>query len=182
MQVNTLNLANSYNVFLLENVFPAEVMQGLHTLCDQVNDEIVGWKNPNWTSLRKQYSGSDPRYIAVRDYLSSKDFTQQLEDSMKVKMVFVDAHVWIDYPGMGPLAAHCEQTGQGQGQIYISKTQHDTNGTAIMNDDKELLFTMPFRDNYGWYFDDCQKVMHSRPYDVVPNTTRASIIFWHNHQ
>jgi hypothetical protein len=180
MKINTLTLANASNVLLLENTFPEELNERLNQLCDQV-DTDPAWKNPEWTKLRKIYNGTDTAYTDMREYLSSKEFTAPIEEIIKQKMFFVDAAIWADYPDFGPLLPHFEQHGSGQGQIYLSRKQYDTNGTAIMNDDKELLFTLPFKGNYGWYFDECTKVMHSRPYDVIHNTVRCSLIFWHNY-
>ena len=63
---------------------------------------------------------------------------------------------------------------------FASKAHCDPD--VLLNDDKELLFTLPFRNNYGWIMEDCQGTMHSREFDVMPGTVRYSLIFWYDYK
>lgn len=180
MNVNVLQLHKGNKVFLLEDIFPKELLDRIRQLC--LTSDNSDWKSPDWTTLRKIYSGHAPAYIELTKYLSSEEFQKPLEDCIGKKMQLADLALWADYPGFGPLLPHVELHGQGQGQIFLTDKEYDTNGTAILNDDKKLLFTMPYRDNYGWYFDQCTEVMHSRPYDVPAGIVRYSLIYWHTYQ
>lgn len=97
-------------------------------------------------------------------------------------MTLSDFSLWADYPGFGSLLSHMEKDGRGQGQIYLARKEYPTNGTTIMNDDKKILFTLPYRNNFGWFMEECTKIMHSREFDVPDDIVRYSLIYWHNYQ
>ncbi len=179
MNVNVLQLHKGNKVLLLEDIFENDLLEELHKLCSTSSSS--DWTYPDWTKLRKIYNGNDSAFTKLKSYLTEGKFINQLEEIVKQKMTLTDLALWADYPGFGPLLPHVELHGQGQGQIFLTDKNYDTNGTAILNDNKELLFTMPYRDNYGWYFDQCTQVMHSRPYDVPQGIVRYSLIYWHNY-
>ena len=180
MNINVLQLHKGNRVFLIEDIFESDLLSRIHDLCS--NCSGPDWVHPDWTKLRKIYSGQDSAFLELKQYLSSGKFVNQLEEIIGKKMTLVDLALWADYPGFGPLLPHVELHGQGQGQIFFTKKEYDTNGTAILNDDKKLLFIMPYRDNYGWYFDQCTQVMHGRPYEVPDDIVRYSLIYWHNYE
>ena len=179
MKINVLELANGYKTFLLEDIFPDVLLDRILKICDEVDNR--DWQFEEWSLFRKIYKGKNETYTDVKNYLSSNFFTEPIEDIIKKKMFLSDFALWADYPGFGPLLPHVEQTGQGQGQIFITRKEYPTNGTSIMNDEKQLLLTLPYRNNFGWYMDDCKKIMHSRDYDVPNDIIRFSLIYWHNY-
>lgn len=182
MEINTVNLANTHNVLLLEDIFPADLLNGINLLCDTSELDNPDWQHPDWTKLRKIYHGHDPRYLEIKNYLSGRTFTEQIEQVIQKKMQFSDMALWADYPGYGPLLPHMEQHGSGQGQIFLNRKEFITNGTTFMNDSKQALFTLAYRNNYGWYMDECTKIMHSREFDVPSDIVRYSLLFWHNYE
>ena len=86
MQINTVNLANSYRVLLLENIFPNELLTQINLLCDSSETDNTDWQYPEWTKLRKIYRGTDSAYLEVKHYLSSKQFTESVEHILQKKM------------------------------------------------------------------------------------------------
>ena len=182
MKVNTLILSTGYKVLLLENFFEPALLEKIHLLCDKSESDDPGWQCEEWTKLRKIYKGTDDTYIELIKTLSDPEFVKPIKEELGFNIKFVDAGLWADYPGFGPLLPHFEQHGHGQAQIFLTRKEYPVNGTSIMNDDKQLLFTLPYRDNFGWYFDECTKIMHSREYDVPADIVRYSLIFWYNYQ
>jgi len=181
VKINSLTLATGNRVLLLEDFFDYKMLEKILELCDKSETDDTDWCYEEWTQLRKIYKGADETYKTLLAALADPEFLQPIEDHLGFKMVFSNASLWADYPGFGPLLPHVEQHGQGQAQIYLTRKEHPTNGASVMNMDKQLLFTLPYRNNYGWYFDQCTKVMHSRDYDVPPGIVRYSLIFWYNY-
>jgi hypothetical protein len=181
MKINSVVLIDKQLVLLLEDFFETDFLEKLTQLFEQ-HTKSPDWIDAEWTSCRRIYCGNDPVYLELLKVLSSPTTLTPIEQALGKKIKFDSVKLWADYPGFGPLQAHQEGSGQGQAQIYITRKEHATNGTSILNNDKQLLFTLPYRNNYGWYFDDCTKVMHSREFDVPVNTVRYSLIFWYSYE
>ena len=181
MKINSVELIDKQLVLLLEDFFETDFLEKLTQLFEQ-HTKSLDWIDAEWTSHRQIYHGNDPVYLELLEVLSSPTILTPIEQALGKKIKFDSVNLWADYPGFGPLQAHQEGAGQGQAQIYITRKEHATNGTSILNNNKQLLFTLPYRNNYGWYFDECTKVMHSREFDVPAGTVRYSLIFWYNYE
>ena len=187
MIVNTFTYPDKLQVLLVDNFFPDDLIEELLTMCETSETHAQDWQYADWTNLRKIHKGNTDTFKKLESVLRDRRFLQPMSVYLQehgkgpLKMEFVQCNLWADYPGFGPLLAHQENAGQAQGQIFLTRELHKTNGTSMLNNNKELLFTLPYRNNYGWVMQDCQKTMHSREFDVVPNTVRYSLIFWHNY-
>lgn len=181
MNVNVFRLVTGYNLLILEEIFPADLLDNLQTLCQTSENKINDWQFAEYSNKRKIYKGSSDTYKSVIKFLGSQEFKNSIEKIISKTMEFTDIALWADYPGFGTLLPHAEKNGQGQGQIFITNKEHPVNGTTIMNNRKEILFTTPYRNNFGWYMDECTKIMHSRQFDTPPGYVRYSLIFWHNY-
>jgi hypothetical protein len=179
MIINCVTLSTGYRVLILEDFFDDGLLEDILQLCERhANDS--DWHNAEWTSLRKIYKGQHPTYQRLLGALASDDIVKPLEQQLGYGIKFQDASLWADYPGFGPLLPHVEKGGTGQAQLFLTRKEYPTNGTSIMNLDKQLLFTLPYRNNFGWYFDNCTKIMHSREFDVPSDIVRYSLIFWYS--
>lgn len=181
MLVNTVTLASGNKVLLLEDFLDADLLERVLVLCEQHSTD-QDWHRAEWTDRRKIYQGSDPVYQELLAVLASPTTCTPIEAVLGHQIYFQTASLWADYPGYGPLLPHVENEGQGQAQIFLTRQEHPTNGTTVMNPDKQFLFTLPYRNNFGWYFDQCTKIMHSREQDVPPDMIRYSLIFWYIYQ
>jgi hypothetical protein len=90
--------------------------------------------------------------------------------------------LYADLSGLGPLTEHVELAGEYVAQIYFTRTPYPYHGTSVHNQKKELLFTLPYRNNFGWFFDKGTTVMHSRLQDVLPGLNRFSLMLWYGHR
>lgn len=182
MKITVCTLVSNYKILLLEDIFPQELLRDFINLCHTSEDSNNDWSIADYNSKRKIYTGNSCTYQSVIDYLSSNKFMQPIEKTISKSMSLVDdILLWADYPGFGKLKPHVEKNGQGQGQLFITTKEHDTNGTTIMNNNKEILFTLPYRNNFGWYMEDCKQIMHSRHFDTPRDYIRYSLIFWHKY-
>jgi hypothetical protein len=173
--INQFRYPNDLKILLVEEFFPFDLLADLHVMCNTSETKLEDWHYADWTTLRKIHNGTGETYQRLDDYLRNIKF-------LDWDLNYVESSLWADYVNFGPLLPHKEDNGEVQGQIFLTDTTHKVNGTSMLNDNEELLFTLPFRDNYGWVMEDCQQTMHSREFDVIPDTIRYSLIFWHNHK
>lgn len=187
MIINTFTYANDLRVLLVEDFFPADLLEQLTEMCKSSETHPDAWHYAEWTTLRKIHNGNTDAYQQLQDTFRDPWFYKPLQTIFQkpgndvYNLKFIECKLWADYPGFGPLLAHKENSGRIQGQIFLTDTTHPVNGTSMLNDNKELLFTLPFRNNYGWIMEECQETMHSREFDVIPNTVRYSLIFWYDY-
>ena len=188
MIINTFTYANDLRVLLVEDFFPADLLEQLTEMCKTSETHPDDWHNPEWSKLRKIHNGNTETYKHLEETFRDPWFYKPLQVIFQrpgndvYNLEYVECKLWADYPGFGPLAAHKENSSEIQGQIFLTDTTHPVNGTSMLNDDKELLFTLPFRNNYGWIMEKCQETMHSREFDVIPATVRYSLIFWYDYK
>lgn len=180
MKINSVTLSTGNKVLLMEDFLDSTLMGRVLGLCDEC-DTNADWEYAEWSRLRKIYKGKSNVYGDLMSALASPDTRAPIEKELGHAIRFTDASLWADYPGFGPLLPHVEQHGEGQAQLYLTRKEFPTNGTSIMNLDKQLLFTLPYRNNYGWFFDECTQVMHSREFDVPSDIIRFSLIFWYSY-
>lgn len=182
MIVNTVTTPIGARIFLIDNFFEAELLVKVRELFKGFSGkQDNGWKNPDWTSKRYIYQGTDSNFLELKKYVQSTECVSQLESLLgNVKISNTGLDLWIDLPGFGPLAPHFENEGSIYiSQIYISDKDYPNNGTTIYTDDKQILFQLPFRDNFGWFFDKGYTVMHGRINDVEPEN-RYSVMLWYS--
>ena len=180
MFINTVSLINGAKVLLLDQVFEADMLSKLHRLCDEFSTDNPDWQTPDWTTYRYVYQGHAAVYQELQQYLGSESVTAQITQAIdKSHVVLSTITLWIDFPGVGPLSPHVEGDDSYLAQIYITKTPHSYSGTTVYQQDKKVLFQLPYRDNFGWFFDRATQVMHGREHDVPNGISRFSIMAWY---
>jgi hypothetical protein len=182
MLVNRVHLPTGANVLILEQVFPPAILADLHQLCERwLHVDREQWITPEGFENRPRwiYRGNRPEYTATEKFLSSPEFAARLQGEVqRDDLEYSHMQLWVEQHGMGPLSAHKEQAGAFLAQIYLTKTEHSYTGTTIHNDKQQILFQLPYRDNFGWFFDTGQTVMHGREHDVPEGIDRFAIMVW----
>jgi hypothetical protein len=181
MIVNTVNIATGSKVFLIEEFLPEDIHEKIKKLFNEFTTDSVDWKIPEWAQGRPRYvyQGQSEKYNALKNFVISSSLLTQLEHLLGIKVQNTGIDLWIDFAGFGTLAPHYENEGSVYlAQIYISDKEYPFIGTTIYNDNKEILFQLPFRDNYGWFFDKGYTVMHGREHDIPDDLARCSIMLW----
>jgi len=181
MIINTVTISTGAKVFLIEEFLPTSIHISIKQLFDSFNKDNADWKMPTWTEGRPRYvyCGNSNEYNLLKNYVASPELIDQLESILGLKVQNTGIDLWVDFSGFGTLAPHYENEGSIYlAQIYISDQEYPFIGTTIYNDNKEILFQLPFRDNYGWLFDKGYTVMHGRKHDIPENLARCSIMLW----
>lgn len=181
MIVNTASIANGATVFLIEEFLPDTIHSDIKKLFKTFDKNNSNWTMPSWTGGRPRYvyCGQQEEYITLKNYINSSELLDQLEKLLGLKVQNTGIDLWIDFAGFGTLDPHYENEGSIYlAQIYISDQEYPFIGTTIYNDKKEILFQLPFRDNYAWLFDKGYTVMHGRKHDIPDDLARCSIMLW----
>jgi hypothetical protein len=178
MLVNEINLANGKQLFLLDKFFPPAQLAQLEQLCDAFTPDSESWTQ-SFSNSRWVYNGTDTVYQQVVEYLSSTELTTQLSQLVGRDVHLSNHTLWLDVPGFGSLKPHRETGGEFLAQVFITKQFDNYNGTTFYTDDKNVLFQMPYRNNFAWLFEGTQ-VLHGRQFDVAPGLKRFSIMMWYN--
>ena len=188
MIINTFKYANALRVLLVEDFFPADLLEQLTAMCKTSETHPEDWHYAEWTTLRKIHNGNTDTCKLIEEKFNEYRFINPVQTIFQrpgnniYNLKFVEFQLWADYPGFGPLEPHKEDSGDVQGQIFLTDTTHKINGTSMFNSDGEPMFTLPFRNNYGWIMEHCQETIHSRDFDVIPDTVRYSLIFWYDYK
>jgi hypothetical protein len=181
MLVTTVKLVNNSKVLLLEDFFPSPLIDKLLDLCDTHPDPTT-WTTPfgfDDTAIRRSYTGRSPIIIETEQWLGSSDCLSILEKHIGKSLSYSDMHLWCDSTGVESMKPHKEQGGEFLAQFFIARTEHSYTGTTIYNDDGRILFQMPYRNNYGWFFDQGTTVMHGREHPVPNDIKRFSLLVWY---
>jgi hypothetical protein len=185
MIVTRVALPNKANVLLLEDVLPVTLLADLHNdILDRFEPGHEDWVIPesDQSSTRYQYKGTHTTYNQVEEYMSSSAMLARLQGEVQSPdLAYSYMRLLVDLPGYGPLKEHVELAGEHVAQIYFTRTPDPYHGTSIHNQQRDLLFTLPYRDNFGWFFDVGTTVMHSRLQDVLPGLNRFSLMLWYGY-
>ena len=182
MKVNSIRLYTNEDVWILEELLDKEHLELAGNICDSFYEDKSQWCNPDWTNLRYIHKKETEDWVNLEETFRTGKIYQQLNEILGQSLVFGTMDLWCDLPGYGSLAPHCENTGTIQGQLYLTKKSTDRykmHGTSVHNMEKDILFTLPYRNNLAWVFRHCQQVMHGRELDVPENLERFSLIFWY---
>jgi hypothetical protein len=185
MIVTRVAFPNKANVLLLEEVLPGPLVADLHDdILDRFEPGHANWIDTDLSRQRTryQYDGSHATYKRLEEYMSSPAMLSRLQGEIQsVDLCYSYMRLLVDLPGYGPLKEHVELAGEHVAQIYFTRTPDPYHGTSIHNQQKELLFTLPYRNNFGWFFDVGTTVMHSRLQDVLPGLNRFSLMLWYGY-
>lgn len=181
MIITNVKISNGAQVFLIEEFLPVNVHQMVKNLFNEFGTDKTNWRVPEWTQGRPRYvyCGNSENFTALKNYINSDEFLNRIGQLLNVQIANTGIDLWIDFSGFGTLAPHYENEGSIYlSQIYISDKQYPFIGTTIYNDQKEILFQLPFRDNFGWLFNKGYTVMHGREHDIPEDLARCSVMLW----
>jgi len=173
MLISTVNLSNGSRVFLIDQWLTADALKELRSICHTYSQNNDNWKSADWSDLRWYYHGS------LENIIKEISTAKSINDAVGKSLIFANASLWIDLPGPGGMTPHVEGDGSYLAQIYISDKEWPDCGTTIYNDQKQILFQLPFRDNFGWLFEYGTTVMHGREHDVPDGLNRFSLMIWY---
>lgn len=181
MNITRVTLENSSTVLILENVLPAELLEQAHEFCNSFSADSPEWEL--FGSSRYIYTGNNPTYIKLKEYFESNEVMHQFNTALTEKRLAPSVFkIWVDLPGFGPLLPHVETSDAYIAQLFVTQKEHSYTGTTIYNDNKEILFQLPYRNNCGWFFNNGSTVMHGRAHDVPEGIQRFALMVWYGNE
>ena len=180
MRLNLVNLADGGRVLLIDDFFEPKWINLLQKICGEFQHNKTRWPVSTITQSihRRMFNESGKDWEKFVDYIKRSDITDTISQALNISMSFSMINLWCDQTGFGALLPHREQGGKYMAQIYITDQSHDWGGTTVYNEQKEILFQMPYRNNYAWFFDDGTTVMHGRHHDVPAGLDRFTLQIW----
>jgi hypothetical protein len=185
MDATPVNLTNGARVYILENVLDPETLAYAHQLADQFSTTNPLWHRAGTATdyPRWEYDVADPSFDPIRRAFDQGDllaYWQQLLVQDPGRQLYCgNISFFIDLPGTPVLTPHVEGCDSWLAQVYIAPQSHTYNGTTIYNDDQQVLFQLPYRNNLGWMFDTAGRVWHGREHPVPAGLDRFSIMIWY---
>jgi hypothetical protein len=183
MNLTRVTLENAATVLILENVLTQDLLEQAHALCESFSEE-----NPDWVPFtperldRYSYQGNHPIFNALKEYFGSKELIDQLNTAVTGERLELSMFkIWVDLPKFGPLVPHVESSDAYIAQIFVTHKEHSYTGTTIYNNDKEILFQLPYRNNCGWFFNNGSNVMHGREHGVPWGIQRFVLMIWYGN-
>ena len=182
MNITKVTLENNSTVLILENVLPPELLKEAQEFCNTFVQGDPDWKKP-WDSPRAVYQGVHPSFDKLKAYFNSPAVIQQFAQALPGRYPAPsEFKIWVDQAGFGALQPHKEVNDAFIAQVFVTETEHSYTGTTIYNDNKEILFQLPYRNNCGWFFDNGSTVMHGRAHDVPEGINRYAIMIWYGSE
>lgn len=179
MLVNTVTLANGQQVFLIDEFFTAQPLASLHTICDAFTRDNPAWSQPDgFNRSRWVYDCNQAEFDTVRDHVYSTELTDHVSRLIGYSVNLTNTAMWVDFTGVGQLRPHCETASGFLAQIFVTRSTDNYNGTTFYTDSRQVLFQLPYRNNFGWLFEG-DRVLHGRQADVSPGLARFIIMLWY---
>ena len=177
MDVTSIIVPNGNSVYLLDNYFPEDILSSLTDICNGFSESSEQWERTEWTDKRYIFKNIS-QFNPILDNFIKTVFAPRMMQALHHTLTYESSTLWVDLPGLGKLQPHKEGPGGGTYlmQVYLTNKSEPFNGTTIYTDDKQVLFQLPYRNNFGWLLDQATGVMHGRHSDVSPNLKRFSIM------
>jgi hypothetical protein len=179
MLVNTVTLANTQKIQLIDEFFTVEPMLALTRICDDFAQHNTRWTQPEgFNRSRWVYDCKSTEFELVTEYLTSPALLHQLSELTGSQVRLTNTAMWVDSAGIGQLRPHRETATGFLAQVFVTRQTDNLNGTTFYNDGRQVLFQLPYRNNFGWLFEG-DRVLHGRQADVTPGLNRFSVMMWY---
>jgi hypothetical protein len=184
MDATLVNLTNGAHVYILENVLDAAALAHAHSLASTFSRDNPLWHRAGTADAypRWEYNVEDPSFAPVRQAVDRGTHLAYWQERLAPpgrELYCSNISFFVDLPGSPGLQPHVEGVDSWLAQVYIARQSHTYNGTTVYNDNKQVLFQLPYRDNMGWLFDTAGRVMHGRAHGVPEGLDRFSIMIWY---
>ena len=173
-------MINGGRVYLIDQVFDDKLHRQLKQICAEFAPDNPKWIQPEWTNGRPrwEFSFDENQITELIADIGQSEFCKVMSRELGRSLYAGHINLWVDFTGFGELPPHMEKAPPPLSQIFLTDIQSDTAGTTIYQPNGDMLFTLCYRDNYGWFFDRGDMVMHGRHQDIPKNLARFSILIW----
>ena len=183
MNVTTIELENNSRVFILDHFFENDLVLELYKLFDTVSFDASAWPESELFkhySGRLVYAGKSSVLDKIRSYANTSIVQNKLRDLLGHNIKLSSLDLWVDQPGY-TISPHYDPTFfEYAVQIYITNNPEYTVGvpfgTTIFQDQKnQVLLQLPYRTNFGYFFENPQKTYHGLVGTVPAGMQRNSV-------
>jgi hypothetical protein len=182
MNTTTVILENTTRVFILDNFFQRELLQDLYQLFDTVGSDSTAWVESEvfkHRAGRLVYAGTSAVLDRIRTAANSDPMSTELSKLLGHDVKLSSLDLWVDQPGY-TITPHYDPTWfDHAAQIYITNDPAyrvgTPWGTTIFQQQKQVLFQLPYRTNLGYLFEDPQQVYHGLAGHVPEGMQRNSV-------
>jgi hypothetical protein len=181
MNIHNLQLSTGQQVLLLDQFLSPPMLK-------KTKDVFATFlvDNPSWVRdpanapvhVRYRFDAYHPAVKEIEEYLQSPSVIEPISRVLGIDLKFQTLKFWVDNKML--LNPHKEQpmSDIAAAQIYITDQEQPFLGTVINQDDKKILFQLPFRNNFGWLFAKAEEVMHSKITETPESFNRCSLMIF----
>lgn len=185
MNIHKIELSTGQKMCLVDQFFNSIMLKKVHEVFESFSLDSKHWvpDPPNDPEhVRFRYDGPNPLVQEIEEYLSSSEVLGALEKTFNNKLKFSVLKFWVDTKML--LGPHVEQPNGNitMAQIYITNQEYPYLGTTMYQDNKKLLFQLPYRDNFGYCWEKSDEVMHGKICETPEGFNRKSLIIFFNKE
>jgi len=185
MNINLDSINNACHIpsvgcYILQDYFTPDLLKEVKKV---FNDRSLDWRKgymqENWN--RWQLWWENPIHDILRTVADSPSVIEAINSKLERPVKFNDLSLWHDYDGL-KLSLHVDNESYNVGiQIYITDSIHYGLGTSIADANNRVLFTLPYRDNMGYFLTNANKTPHGVMTPVPEGFNRYSILFRYSY-
>lgn len=185
MKSTRIEYQKDSNIFLLDNFFHADLVENILKLFDNINNsDWESSKTFQHQSGRLMYKGNNTAIDQITQFASSSDITIELSKLINSTVEFDSVSLWADIEGY-EITPHTDPDYfQHAVQIYVTRDQCYWNspmmGTTIYSAQQQALLQLPYRNNFGYFFETPNRVVHGLGTTVPAGMQRNSVYLRYN--
>lgn len=181
MNIHKIELSTGQQMCLIDQFLNPHILQDVNEVFDTFSVDNKYWvPDPvdDLEHIRFRYDGPSPLVSKIEQYLDSTEIIAPLEQVFQKKLKFSVLKFWVDTKML--LDPHVEQPNGGitMAQIYITKKEFPYLGTTMYQDNKKMLFQLPYRDNFGYCWEKSDSIMHGKIFETPVGFNRQSLIIF----
>lgn len=179
---STINLKIDSNpVYIIREFFDKNTAGIVNAECKRLLDSKHIWDKLNMqTDLqRKVFQGrASETFSSILEYFNTEAFLKRFSTFISYSVTRIDFNLWWDYEGyILPMHLDNDKVELSM-QIYVGTLEHSTLGTSFGDLDQNLILTLPYRFNSGYFLPNPTKVQHGLISPVPANFDRLSLYFY----
>lgn len=180
IHAHTLTIEPGVKVHLPADFLEPHLADEVLRLFDDFNNDRGSWQTidgqKQGTVDRYQYVGTDPVLQKIKDVTCHPNVLAAIGELVgKPVKTFGDISLWLDMEGY-KIPTHYDMGGWHYSlQIYFTRKEDPLLGTTINDAQGRTIVTLPFRNNFGYIFDQCDHVNHGLATPVPPGVRRYNL-------
>lgn len=175
-----VNIGNK-PLYIIREFFNESTLNEITEEVKRLQNDRSGWSKGYLQEdlSRKQYEAFKSNLLTnIKDYLNTDIFFDTFYSLTKCKISNVTFNLWWDtYKYTLPMHFDNEAVKLAM-QIYIGDDYCDTLGTSFGDKDQNVIFTLPYIKNTGYFLQNPNEVNHGLIGTVPENFNRFSLYFY----